>query len=99
MEIELSPLFRKNFRQRANRRIEKLFEERLRVFRKNPHDPALRNHVPAYDREGQRSFSLTSDEGPDDFRVIFRRIGRRKYLLVDFGRHDQLYRPWRRKAK
>ena len=75
--------------------MEKLFEQRRRVFRRNPHDPSLRNHELSYDRAGQRSFSLTDDNGADDYRIIFRRTGRRKYLFIDFGTHDQLYRSWR----
>lgn len=95
MEIEYSDGFIVHFKARANRRTRLLYERRLRVFLKNPHDPSLRNHALDYDWAGVRSFSLTDDDGPDDYRVLFRRIGRKQYLFVDFGTHDQLYRPWR----
>jgi mRNA-degrading endonuclease YafQ of YafQ-DinJ toxin-antitoxin module len=71
-----------------------LFEKRLTLFQKNPHDPALDTHPLKYEWEGYSSFRLTSDEGADDFRVIFEKV-RGGYRFVDFGTHDQLYRPWR----
>jgi mRNA-degrading endonuclease YafQ of YafQ-DinJ toxin-antitoxin module len=93
-DIDLSPGFKRHFKQRANRRIQKLYRDRLIVFRKNPHDPTLRTHALQYDLESLWSFRLTHDKGPDDYRVIFRK-DKSTYVFVDFGTHDQLYRAWR----
>ena len=92
--IKLSSVFKEHFRRRANKQIRALFEKRLMIFRKNPHDPSLNTHPLKYDWEGHFSFSLTDDEGPDDFRVIFKKT-KNGYRFVEFGTHDQLYRPWR----
>jgi mRNA-degrading endonuclease YafQ of YafQ-DinJ toxin-antitoxin module len=95
MEVELSPEFERQFRERANQRIRKLYRERLALFLKNPYDTSLRNHPLSHQWEGFRSFSLSADEGRDDYRVLFQRVGRDRYLFTHFGTHDQLYRPWR----
>jgi mRNA-degrading endonuclease YafQ of YafQ-DinJ toxin-antitoxin module len=91
MDIERSPGFEQHFKQRANRRIKKLFRERSVLFQKNPHDPSLRTHALSYRWKGHWSFSLTDEKGQDDYRVIFRKE-RGSTLFVDFGTHDQLYR-------
>ena len=93
-DIDLSPAFKRHFKKRANRRIQKLYRDRLIVFRKNPHDLSLRIHALQHDLEGLWSFCLTEDKGRDDYRVIFRK-DKDTYVFVDFGTHDQLYRPWR----
>src|SRR5947209_8672338 len=97
-KIMLSSVFKEHFRQRANKRIRTLFESRLRLFQKNPYDPSLNTHPLKHEWEGHESFSLTKDEGSDDYRVIFKRT-KRGYRFVEFGTHDQLYRPWKRRSK
>lgn len=87
--------FNGQFKRRANQPIPPLFAQRLILFQKNPHDPSLRAHALRHDLEGLWSFSLTADEGPDDYRASFRKA-KVAYVFVDFGTHDQLYRPWRR---
>lgn len=95
-KLKRSSLFEARLRQRATRRIRALFEKRLKLFQKNPFDPALNTHTLKHEWEGYLSFSLTDDEGPDDYRVIFEKV-RGGYRFVDFGTHDQLYRTWRGK--
>ena len=63
------------------------------LFLKKPYDPSLRNHELEHQWSGYRSFSLTDDDGPDDYRVVFKRVGRSTCLFAEFGTHDQLYRP------
>jgi mRNA-degrading endonuclease YafQ of YafQ-DinJ toxin-antitoxin module len=86
--------FEAQLKRRANKRIRRLFDQRVRLFQKNPYDPALDIHVLKYDLEGYWSFSLTDDKSADDFRVIYRKT-KQGYVFFDFGTHDQLYRPWR----
>jgi mRNA-degrading endonuclease YafQ of YafQ-DinJ toxin-antitoxin module len=89
--------FNAQLKRRANNRIRRLYDERLRLFQKNPHDPSLNAHPLKHDLKGYWSFGLTGDEGTDDFRIIYRKT-REGYVFFDFGTHDQLYRPWRRPA-
>jgi mRNA-degrading endonuclease YafQ of YafQ-DinJ toxin-antitoxin module len=98
VDIDLSPGFTRHFKQRANRRIQRLYRERLILFRKNPHDPVLRTHALTHDLDGLWSFSLTDDQGPDDYRVLFRK-DKDVSVFVDFGTHNQLYRPWQPAAQ
>ena len=93
MEIERTPGFERSLRERANRRIKRLFRDRLSLFLKNPYDESLRNHALKHRWAGHRSFSLTDDRGEDDYRVVFRRV-KGRYVFIDFGTHAQLYRPW-----
>ncbi len=58
---------------------------------KNPYDPSLNLHPLKRDWDGRFRFSLTDDEGPDDYRVIFKKT-KQGYRFVAFGTHDQLYR-------
>ncbi len=96
--VTRSQWFRQRLRERANSRIRALFEKRVKVFQKNPYDPSLGVHDLKHNLKGLASFRLTDDDGPDDYRVIFKRT-KEGYLLVDFGTHDQLYRPWRRRSE
>jgi mRNA-degrading endonuclease YafQ of YafQ-DinJ toxin-antitoxin module len=93
-KTRLTGQFKARFKRRANKRIRRLFAEGLTLFEKNPHDPSLNAHPLQYGLEGYWSFSLTDDDGPDDFRVIYRKT-KDGYALLDFGTHDQIYRPWR----
>src|SRR5947208_2719421 len=88
--------FKARLRARANKRIRAMFDRRLTLFQKDPHNPLLNAHPLKHDLEGFWSFSLTDDEGLDDYRVIYKRT-KDSYILYDFGTHDQLYRPWRSK--
>ena len=94
MDIERTRTFEQHFRQRAGRKMKRLFHKKLVVFMKNPHDKSLRKHALSHQWAGCWSFSLTDESGQDDFRVIFEET-KSGYLFVDFGTHDQVYRPWR----
>ena len=96
MDVEPTPAFERHLRQRANRKVRKIYRDRLALFTKNPYDPSLNVHSLKHEYDGYSSFSLTDDEGTDDFRVIFKKT-KDSYALFDFGTHDQLYRPWRGK--
>lgn len=50
-------------------------------------------------KAARKRHNLTDDEGTDDFRVIFRKSSKDTYELMDFGTHDQLYRPWKKKRR
>jgi mRNA-degrading endonuclease YafQ of YafQ-DinJ toxin-antitoxin module len=96
-QIAQSDTFKQNFRRRKNKRIEKLYRNRLRLFVKDPHHPSLNVHPLKHGLKGHWSFSLTDDEEADDYRVIFKKT-RKGYRFVDFGTHDQLYRTGKRQG-
>lgn len=89
--ITSTKFFRRMLKERANKRIRALFDQRVRLFAKDPYNSLLNVHSLKHRWEGHFSFSLTDDKGTDDFRVIYRK-SRRGYRFVDFGTHDQLYR-------
>ena len=94
MDIKKTPTFERHYDERANSRIKALFRKKVRVFVKKPHDTSLNLHALKYEWAGHFSFSLTDDQGPDDYRVILKKT-KVAYRFVDFGTHNQLYRPWR----
>jgi Txe/YoeB family toxin of Txe-Axe toxin-antitoxin module len=98
VRVKRSTRFKIHFRQRANKRVKALFFQRLKLFQKNPYDPALKLHSLKHKFEGCLSFRLTEDKGTDDFRVILEEV-RGGYRFVDFGTHNQLYRPWQPAAQ
>jgi mRNA-degrading endonuclease YafQ of YafQ-DinJ toxin-antitoxin module len=92
-KIEFTEDFDEQYRSRIMKRVRKLFDAQFALFKKNPHDPRLNRHALDHQWSGYESFNVN-----DDYRVIFKEK-RDKYVLVAFGNHDQLYRPWKRGKK
>jgi mRNA-degrading endonuclease YafQ of YafQ-DinJ toxin-antitoxin module len=98
-QVSFSDTFTRHFKRRANSRIKRLYRARLMLFLKDPFDPSLRTHALRHGWEGHWSFSLDEREsGGTDYRVVFTKA-RQGYRFVDFGTHDQLYRPWRKRSE
>lgn len=89
--ITSTKMFRRMLKERANKRIRAHFDQRVRLFQKDPYNPLLNVHALKHRWKGHFSFSLTDDKGPDDYRVIYKKT-RRGYRFVEFGTHDQVYR-------
>lgn len=92
--ISRTERFQVHLKARANKRVRAIFDRRVKLFQKDPYNPPLNTHPLKHNLEGFWSFSLTDDEGPDDYRVVFKGT-KDGYVFYDFGTHDQLYRPWR----
>ena len=92
--INRTTLFDEHFNQRANVHIKQLFRQKLAVFKKNPYDPSLNNHALKHNLTGLRSWSLTDDNGSDDFRVLYKAERNGDCSFIDFGTHNQIYRSW-----
>ena len=79
--------FGKNYKKRIlpYSHLDKKFEERLRLFIKDPLSPELKEHKLVGSLMGFRAFSVTGD-----IRVIYRII-EGNIELYDIGTHNQVY--------
>ncbi len=76
--------------KKADVRIQKSVDERIRIFRKNPMDPQLNNHPLRKPYQGYRSIDLTAD-----YRAIYKERPQEKEIIAYFtglGNHKQLYK-------
>jgi len=88
MEIEFSPIFRKQY-LKVNVRIRNKTNDCLRVFKNNPNDLQLNNHALKREWEGYRSIDITAD-----YRAIYKEIKQGKDIIAYFvaiGTHKMLY--------
>jgi addiction module RelE/StbE family toxin len=87
MKINYHRDFKKNFRKRISphENLVKRFEERLKLFLKDPKNPILQDHALVGKRINLRAFSVTGD-----IRVVYLIKGNELYLL-DIGTHSQVY--------
>jgi len=88
MEIRFDPQFRKQYKK-ADVRIKNQVRDRLRIFKKNPEDLELNNHLLKREWEGFRSIDITSD-----YRAIYseKKVGKNEIAyFVALGTHDNLY--------
>lgn len=88
MEIKFDPRFRKQYKK-ADVRIKNQVRDRLRIFKKNPEDLQLNNHLLKREWEGYRSIDISAD-----WRAIYTEKTEGKELIVYFialGTHDKLY--------
>ena len=83
-------IFKKSF-QKQYRRLDKRDQKRvldaLEIFKIDPNDPRLRNHMLVGSMQGKRSFSAGFD-----LRVLFREVGGYvEVILLDVGSHNRVY--------
>ena len=76
--------------KKTNVRIRNRTDERLRIFKRNPNDPQLKNHKLKREWIGHRSISITSD-----WRALY--VEKREgediiAYFVTFGTHRELYK-------
>ena len=87
MNIYLSSEFIKNFKKltRKNPSLKNKIKEKLKLFQENPTHPSLRIHKFVGKKEQGWSISVESD-----LRIIFIFV-KDGVLLVDIGKHDEVY--------
>ena len=87
MEIEYHKNFIKNYRKRIlhNKKLDRQFERRLKLFIMDPVNPILKNHKLIGGKIEYRAFSVSGD-----IRVIYKKLNGR-ILLYDVGTHSQVY--------
>ncbi len=75
--------------KKADVRIRKSTDERLRIFGKNPFEAGLNNHPLRDEREGYRSIDITND-----YRAIYKEAKEGEEMnayFVALGTHEELY--------
>lgn len=89
-QIELSKKFIQSYKRRIykKRKKERLFKEKVNLFRLIPDHPDLRNH--ALRNKNKKWFGFRAFSIDYDLRVIFREHNG-KYYFVDIGNHKQVY--------
>lgn len=88
MKVKYDPAFYV-FYKKANVRLRNAFDRQLKIFKINPHDPSLNNHVLEREWEGYRSIDINAD-----YRAIFKEIhliDEILYYFVILGTHQDLY--------
>ncbi len=76
--------------KKANVRIRKSTDERLKIFGKNPFEKGLNNHSLRDEWEGYRSIDITND-----YRAIYKEVKEGEEInayFVALGTHKELYR-------
>ena len=78
-----------NLYKKADVRIKKEVDEKLRIFGKNPHDLGLRNHELHEEWEGYRSIDISND-----YRAVYEEVQEGEEInayFIALGTHDELY--------
>ena len=80
--------FKRSYKKRIrnNSRLKKKFREKMTIFLENPFFPQLRTHKLSGKLAGQWAFSVD-----DDCRIVFEFVDDDQVLLIDVGRHDEVY--------
>jgi len=88
VKIELHPDFRKSYRKRIknNSKLVTKTKGRIKLFRDNSSNPALKDHTLKGSNNNIRAFSITGD-----FRIIYKRVSKDHVLFLDIGSHNQVY--------
>lgn len=89
MKIKYDPEFIKKLKK-ANVRIRKNFEKRIKIFSQNSNDPQLNNHALKREYLGLRSIDITAD-----WRAIYQEIKIKDNPIAYFiilGTHEELYK-------
>lgn len=87
VEIEYDRKFKKNFRKRIapSRNLRNRFEQRLKLFIKNPSHPLLKDHRLKDKMKEFRAFWITGNIG-----IVYKEFNE-TVLLYDVGTHNQVY--------
>jgi len=86
-EIVWAGSFKRAFRTRVlGQPPEQVFRERLAIFIENPFDARLKTHKLSGSFEGLWAFTVAYD-----CRVVFRFLSQDRVLLIDIGKHDEVY--------
>jgi addiction module RelE/StbE family toxin len=71
---------------RLPKKVRRALGERLELFKSNPFNPILNNHMLHGKYEGYRSINITGD-----YRLIFEVISSDAIAVIDFDTHHSLY--------
>jgi len=71
---------------KSNPEIEEKFWKLLGLFEKDPFHPALKTHKLSGKLKGQWAFVVEYD-----CRVVFEFMKKNEALLIDIGKHDEVY--------
>jgi addiction module RelE/StbE family toxin len=87
MHIAYHKNFIKNFKKRfgSNQKVKKSYNNRLKLFIKNPNHPLPKDHSLKGRKITLRAFSVTGN-----VRVVYKEIGK-KIIFLDIGTHNQVY--------
>jgi len=85
MRIEFHRSFKKKYKK-SDLRIRRRYDERLRIFQKDPRRSLLNNHMLSGDRKGQWSINITGD-----WRAIYMWSGKDTVIFLDIDTHGNLY--------
>ena len=88
MLIGKTAAFEKAHRKRIlkNSELSRIFDEKILLFEKEPHHPSLDTHKLSGKLKGYWAFTIAYD-----CRVVFDLIEPDKALLIDVGKHDEVY--------
>jgi len=88
VEIAFSSSFKKSFSKRikGNKRIEEKFWDSIKLFMKEPFHEKLKTHKLSGKLQGLWSFSVEWD-----IRIIFYFADKNKVILIDIGKHEEVY--------
>ena len=90
MKVKLSKKFSKQY-DKADQKVQSLFDKKLATFLQNPFHPLLNNHALTGRFSGCGSINITGD-----WRAIFQedldREGNQVIIFLLLGTHSQLYK-------
>ena len=89
MKVFFDPEFYRQYKK-LNVRIQHKIDQRLRIFRKNPMDPKLNNHLLHEPYQDYRSIDITVD-----YRAHYKELNMREEVIAYFvllGTHAELYK-------
>lgn len=89
MKVRFSNSFRKQYNKSPNK-IQKAFDDRLKLFLQNSFNPQLRNHQLTGKFRNYRSINITGD-----CRALYstNKIGKESVIIFEtLGTHSQLYK-------
>ena len=82
-------IYNKNFYKSLKKKdkfIQERARERIRLFREDPFNGVLNNHVLAGEYKNRRSFNITGD-----YRILFYHVNENTVVFSDIGTHPELY--------
>lgn len=88
MKVLFDPDFYRQYKK-VDVRIQNSVDESIRIFRKNPTDPQLNNHLLREPYQNYRSIDITAD-----CRALYEEVSAAEDTIAYFvtlGTHDQLY--------
>ncbi len=85
MKIITNRAFDKKF-LKLSTKIQVQFSKRVELFKENPANPLLKNHILHGGMSGLKAFSINGD-----YRVIYARINDDQIILLSIGTHNQVY--------